>query len=78
MFFSGLETEINGQGNPLRWPHDTLYPQKLALTSPKSGSRSVSIVHLRTKAMEFSFFSLVSWTFLEGTKKIQKNVCQDR
>jgi hypothetical protein len=26
-----------------------LYPQKLALTSPASGSRSVGIVRLRTK-----------------------------
>jgi hypothetical protein len=29
-----------------------LYPQKLALTSPTSGGRSVGIVHLRTKATE--------------------------
>jgi len=32
-----------------------LYPQKLALTSPTSGSRSVGIVHMRTKATEFFF-----------------------
>jgi hypothetical protein len=25
-----LKTEINGRGDPLRWPRDTLYPQKLA------------------------------------------------
>jgi hypothetical protein len=30
-----------------------LYPQKLALTSPTSGGRSVGIVRLRTQAMEF-------------------------
>jgi hypothetical protein len=30
----------------------TLYPQKLALTSPTSGGRSVGIVRLRTKAKE--------------------------
>jgi hypothetical protein len=30
-----------------------LYPQKLALTSPTSGGRSVGIVRLRTKATEF-------------------------
>jgi hypothetical protein len=29
---------------------NTLYPQKLALTSPTSGGRSVGIVRLRTKA----------------------------
>jgi hypothetical protein len=31
-------------GNPLRWPRDILYPQKLALTSPTSGGGSVGIV----------------------------------
>jgi hypothetical protein len=40
-------------GDPLCWPCDTLYPQKLALTSPTSGGRSVSIVHSRTKVTEF-------------------------
>jgi phosphoribosyl-AMP cyclohydrolase len=37
------------------WPRDTLYPLKLALTSPISGGRSVGIVLLRTKAIEFFF-----------------------
>jgi hypothetical protein len=37
----------------LRWPRDTLYPQKLGLTSPTSGGRSVGIVRLRAKATEF-------------------------
>jgi hypothetical protein len=32
------------------------YPQKLALTSPTSGGRSVGIVRSRTQDMEFSFF----------------------
>ena len=32
-----------------------LYPQKLALTSPTGGGRSVGIVRMRTKATEFSF-----------------------
>jgi hypothetical protein len=31
---SVLNTDINGRRDPLRWPRDTLYPQKLALTSP--------------------------------------------
>ena len=35
-----------------------LYPQKLALTSPTSGGRSVGIVRSRTKATEFFFFLL--------------------
>jgi hypothetical protein len=47
---SGLENREYDCGDPLRWPRDTLYPQKLALTSPTSGSRSVGIVRLRTKA----------------------------
>jgi hypothetical protein len=50
----GLKTEIKDRGNPLRCPRDTLYPQKLALTSPISGGRSVGIVPSRTKATEFS------------------------
>jgi hypothetical protein len=53
---SGLETREYGRGNPLRWPRDTLYPQKLTLTSPTSGGLSVGIVRLRTK---FTGFSLV-------------------
>jgi len=32
-----------------------LYPQKLALTLPTGGGRSVGIVRLRTKATEFFF-----------------------
>jgi hypothetical protein len=42
----------------LRWPRDTLCPQKLALTSPTCGDRSVSIVRLRTKNTEFVFLFL--------------------
>jgi hypothetical protein len=34
------------------WPRGILCPQKLALTSPTSGGRSVGIVRLRTKATE--------------------------
>ena len=30
-----------------------IYPQKLALTSPTGGGRSVGIVRVRTKATEF-------------------------
>ena len=33
-----------------------LYPQKLVLTSPTGGGRSVGIVRLRTKATEFVFY----------------------
>jgi hypothetical protein len=55
IFDSGLEHREYGRGDALRWPRDTLYPQKLALASPTSGDRSVGIVRLRTKATEFSF-----------------------
>jgi hypothetical protein len=51
---SGLENRECGRGDPFRWPRDTLYPQKLALTSPTRGGRSVCIVRVRTKATEFS------------------------
>jgi hypothetical protein len=54
---AGLENREYGRGDPLRWPRDTLDPQKLALTSPTSGGRSVVIVRLRTKATE--------WVYLE-------------
>ena len=37
-----------------------LYPQKLALTSPTGGGRSVGIVHSRTKATEFLYHFLLS------------------
>jgi hypothetical protein len=39
--------------DPLRWPSDTLYPQKLVVTSPTSGGRSVGIVRSWTKVTEF-------------------------
>jgi hypothetical protein len=61
-----LKTEINGRGNWLRWPRDTLYPLKLTLTSPTSGGRSVGIVRWRTTAREFiccSYKSQRSETF---------------
>jgi hypothetical protein len=49
------KTEIDGCGNSLRLPRNTLYPHRLALTSPTSGGRSVGIVRLRTTATKFSF-----------------------
>jgi hypothetical protein len=55
---SCLENREYGRRNPSRWPRGTFYPQKLAITSPISGGRSVGIVRSRTQTMEFSFFSL--------------------
>jgi hypothetical protein len=42
-----------GRRDPSRWPRGTLYPQKLAITSPTRGGRSVCIVRSRTQIMEF-------------------------
>jgi hypothetical protein len=52
---SGLEIREYGCKDLPRWPRDTLYPQKLALTSPTSGGRLVGIVRSWTQATEFSF-----------------------
>jgi hypothetical protein len=50
---SGLQSREYGRGDPLRWPSDTIYHLKLALTSPTRGSRSVGIVLSRSQATEF-------------------------
>jgi hypothetical protein len=42
-----------GRKDLSRWPHGTLYSQKLALTSPTSGIRSVGTGCSRTQATEF-------------------------
>jgi hypothetical protein len=47
---AGLENREYGHRDPLLWPRDTLCLQKLALTSPTSGGRSVGIVRSLTKA----------------------------
>jgi hypothetical protein len=54
---SGLESGEYGRRDPSGWPRGTLYPQKVALTSPNSGGRSVGIVRSRILATEFSFSS---------------------
>jgi hypothetical protein len=59
---SGLKSREYGHGDALCWPRDTLYPQKLALTSTCCG-RSVGVVLLWTKATEFSF-SLTAWPWM--------------
>jgi hypothetical protein len=63
---SGLEIREYSRRNPSRWACGTLYPQKLALTSPTSGDRSVGIVRSRTQATEFLFslvwFGVCVWT----------------
>jgi hypothetical protein len=49
---SGLEIRENGRRDPSRLPRGTLYPKKLALTSPKSGGCSLGIIRSLTKATE--------------------------
>jgi hypothetical protein len=58
---SGLENREYGLRDPSGWPHGTLYPKKLALTSPIGGGRSVGIVRSQTQATKFS---LVMWNML--------------
>jgi hypothetical protein len=45
---SSLENRINHRGDPLRWPRDTLYQQKVG-TNFADMRRSLGIVCLRTK-----------------------------
>jgi hypothetical protein len=52
---SGLEIREYCRRDSSRWARGTLYPQKLALPSPKNGGRSNGIVRFRTQAKEFSF-----------------------
>jgi len=47
----------------------SVYPQKLALTSPTGGGRSVGIVRVRTKATEFVLVSF---------EEMQRPVCSFR
>jgi hypothetical protein len=65
---SGLENREYCRRDPSRWPRCTLCPQKLALTSPTSGGRSVGIVRSRTQVTEFSFSLRFSFTCIACTK----------
>jgi hypothetical protein len=49
---SGLESREYGRRDPLRLPHNTLYPQKLAMTSLTSRDFSVVVVRSQTKVTE--------------------------
>jgi hypothetical protein len=52
-----LENSEYSHGDLLCWPRDTLYPQKLALTSPTCGGHLVGTVGSQPKATEFFFMS---------------------
>jgi len=53
----GLENRLTAVGTRCAHHVTPLYSQKLALTSPTGGGRSVGIVRVRTKATEFSLVS---------------------
>jgi hypothetical protein len=55
----GLENREYGCRDPLCLPRNILYPQKLAVTSPTSGSRSAGILCSRTNATEFVLFFIM-------------------
>jgi hypothetical protein len=55
---SCLKIRKYGRVDPLRWPRNILYSQKLALTSSTSDGLSVGIVSSRAKAAEFVCFVL--------------------
>jgi hypothetical protein len=61
---SGLESREYGHRDSLCWPLNTLYQQKMALTSPTSGGRSVGIVLSQTQATEFSLFLVLVSDYL--------------
>jgi len=54
-----------------------LYPQKLALTSPTGGGRSVGIVRVRTKATEFLVLYTVCFQLRIATTVLQKTALAD-
>jgi hypothetical protein len=75
---SGLENRKYGRGDPLLWPHDTLYRLKLALTSPTSCGRSVGIARLRTKTTEFSLVQPNRAIFRQHTFKRSLQHCEHK
>jgi hypothetical protein len=56
---SGLKNREYGCWDLLRWTRDTFYPQKMALTSPTKGGRSVCMVLSRTKTTGFLLLLLL-------------------
>jgi hypothetical protein len=65
----GVEIREYGRREPSRWPRDTLYPQKLALTSPTCDGRLVGIVRSRTQATEFSLLRHVMQTQISSREE---------
>jgi hypothetical protein len=59
LYYSGLENQDYGCGDPLRWPRDTHYPQMLALTSLQAAvPRSVSFAcGLKPRSLVYYFIT---------------------
>jgi hypothetical protein len=66
---SCLEIGEYNRRDTSRWPRGTLYPQKLAITSPISGSRSVGVVRSRTQTMGFVVLFESVMLYIEGVYK---------
>jgi hypothetical protein len=86
---SCLENREYGRRDPSRWPRGSLYPQKLATTSPTSGGRSVGIARSRTQTMEFYYtlqcgMAITAQSgyylgiFMEGMERTRVSPSQDR
>jgi hypothetical protein len=58
--WSGLEIREYCHRDQSRLPRSTLYPQNLALISPTSGGRSVSIFRSRTKVTELLLLLVIN------------------
>jgi hypothetical protein len=56
---SGLEIREYGRRDPSCCARGALYPQKLALSSPTDGGRSVDIIRSWTRTTESSFYLYV-------------------
>jgi hypothetical protein len=61
---SVLESREYCRRDPSRWPRGTFYLQKLALTTPIRGGRSVVIVRSRTQATEM----FITWRICETVR----------
>jgi hypothetical protein len=61
---SGLEILEYGRREPSHWPRGIFYPQKLTLTYPAWGSRSVGIVRSQTQATEFFYVWSPLWAYM--------------
>jgi hypothetical protein len=83
---SGLEIREYGRRDPSRSPSGTLQPQKLPITSPTCGGRSVDAVRSRTQSTEqedvyiilpvaHGWFSVMICPISVATDKKKKEKC---